>query len=655
MKGGILLCCWLLGVGMAAGATGSSEAALGFLEDLKADEKGVEACLADSLLSVHCGDAKREAIQARLERLGESLRRGEMELQFLDEKVDGDSAGVLVAALGGLNPMDVEVVALGARQSGGGWKVAPVPGSFENAVDGFDPEVRRRLVVLEDWMMLERGRQSQVLHEAGEGRLRERMKAAVPEKLLQEGSAVDVLEGFLDACARRDLAGVLVFVTAGMDSEGAEKLRNIVSAGLQGLDRNVAWALLTGPGVAGVLMESDGEREVLALFYDAAGNGAVRAIEFDVVRVGDLWQVMMPAQLRGGPIDVRRSREWVASGELQRKFPRVFEDHWTAFRGESMEEATRSVVQILTKGRLSDLFRWSCRIEGMEDIEKMVVYSEAAGLWGRFRNAEDVMEGKLVGVMEEGTAGLIVMHLVSASRITAPELVPIQLMRGADGWGLAPGVTGRGFLGRLSAEDAQTQRNMMVRFLDEKEEWQKKAAAGFLADFDEVGPDGVLSVTPAETREAVEAFRRDLRQRRMKSAYRRCGLVNRSEGALEALNALRYEARGVQDGVAEKDQEMLVRVEGTWGMVSMRVQSGMGHEPDYPMYLVRKTGDGMRVMVDAGLRYVTNPGRRILNDAVWAHLAAHLDPADEAVVRKLFELHHKSSEKDYKEWEKNSK
>ncbi len=155
-------------------------------------------------------------------------------------------------------------------------------------------------------------------------------------------------------------------------------------------------------------------------------------------------------------------------------------------------------------------------------------------------------------------------------------------------------------------------------------------------------------------RHAVAAFRRDLRQGRMKDAYRRCGLVNRSEGALEALNALRYEARGAQRR-GEEDQEMFAKVDGTWGAVSMRVVSGLGHEPDYPMYLVRKTKDGLRVMVDGGLRYVTNPGRRILNEAVWAHLDEHLEEADVKVVRKLFAAHHESSENDYKAWEKNNK
>jgi hypothetical protein len=640
--------------GWVLGGAGPSEAALAFLRDLKAGEREVDECLADSLLSVYCGEAKREAIRERLKYLGAGLRDGDVKFELLGEKRDGDSAGVLVAALSGLNPMDVEVVALGARKRGEAWKVAPVPGSFENAVDGFDTALEKRLAALEDWMGRERIRQTHVLQEAGEERLRKRMETAVPKALLRDGTAAEVVEGFLTACARRDLAAALVFVTSGLDQERSDEMRETVSAGLEGLDGDPEWGLLTRPGVAGTMVESDSEREVLAMFYDSKGPGAVRAMEFTVGRVNGMWQVILPAMLRDSPVSARHRRQWTASGEMQRQFPASFERRWKASRSASVEAAAERINGVLRHGRLEDLFRFGCRVKDMTEVEKMVVYAEMVRLWSAFRENAEVLEAKLVGAMQEGAAGLFVMHRVSASRITAPELVPVLMMRDEDGWGFAPGVVGRGDWGRLPKETEADLKAVYGRYLDEQEEWQKKAAAGFLTDFDEVGRADALAITVAEARHAVASFRKDLREGRMKATYRRCGLVNRSEGALEALNALRYESRGARGG-ADEDREMFTKAEGTWGAVSMRVVAGLGHEPDYPIYLVRKTEKGIRVMVDAGLRYATNPGRRILNDAVWTHLEEHLDPEDVKMVRKLFAAHNESSGKDYTEWEKNNK
>ena len=120
------------------------------------------------------------------------------------------------------------------------------------------------------------------------------------------------------------------------------------------------------------------------------------------------------------------------------------------------------------------------------------------------------------------------------------------------------------------------------------------------------------------------------------------------------LIALVYECRGAQRSDV-RDRELLVAVRGSWAAVSLRVDSGPSDEPDYPLYLVRLTEEGPRIVVDGGLRLPTNKGRKILNDRVWEHLDGQLGEAELGLVRKLFEGHVARSQADYDAWEKNTK
>ena len=95
--------------------------------------------------------------------------------------------------------------------------------------------------------------------------------------------------------------------------------------------------------------------------------------------------------------------------------------------------------------------------------------------------------------------------------------------------------------------------------------------------------------------------------------------------------------------------------EGPWAGVSLRIDAGPGAEPEYPMYLVVVTGQGPRIVLDAGLRLVTNKGREILNAQIWKRVDASLEAEEAGLVRRMFQGHVERSTKDRNEWLKSSK
>ncbi len=67
------------------------------------------------------------------------------------------------------------------------------------------------------------------------------------------------------------------------------------------------------------------------------------------------------------------------------------------------------------------------------------------------------------------------------------------------------------------------------------------------------------------------------------------------------------------------------------------------------------TAQGPRIVVDVGLRHATNKGRELLNKRVWKRIVAHLDEAEAALVRNLFQGHVERSKLDVAEWQKSNR
>jgi len=133
-----------------------------------------------------------------------------------------------------------------------------------------------------------------------------------------------------------------------------------------------------------------------------------------------------------------------------------------------------------------------------------------------------------------------------------------------------------------------------------------------------------------------------------------CGaLLDSNDGIWEALNGMSYEYRGAKRS-AVLDHQVHVQSGKSWAAVTLRVDSGPGSSPSYPMYLLVATGEGPRIVVDVGLRLATNKGREVLNERVWERIDLFLEEEESALVRLLFERHVARSKTDLDAWMKSN-
>lgn len=654
---GVLLQASLV-VSGAAGTPG--EAAVSFLGEVQGAGESIEEVLKASLLSPYCGEVKREWIGDRLQQLRKELREGEVELKEIGRREDGEYAAVLVSATPEGDPFQVEVHGVGLRREGGQWKAAPVLGSFVNTNVGYDKVVRERVSGLETWMGEQRVLRVRDLYQEAVVALEKRMKTAVPAEKLEGGSAVEVVRGFLDVCRKRDLAAVLVYL--GADSGRADEPtspQSIVSRGLRGEETLAEWELLTSPDVVSVVAEEQKERSetlVSVLFYDTDSVSGAKLLKFSVSKDSGRWEVDLPRVLREAYTERRPWREPnEREHELRRRFSEFFEAAHPAQRMEDAKAMGERIDAVLREGTLAEFFALLCRNGKSAQGERLVTYAEAARLWQEFRErGREATHGDLVEVIVEGTAAAVVLHLVTTAELDRMELVTLLLVREKKGWAIAPGVTSVGNWETMPRQESLDQKEVLMKFIRQKIVLEKRAAENFLSGFAEVDEEIKQEVSKEEAGRLVQEFRAHLRAGDLAGAFANCALLDRSEGAWEGLKSMTYEYRGTRKA-GEPDRELLVQGEGAWAGVSLRLDSGPGDVPDYPLYLVRSTAKGPRIVVDAGLRLATNKGREILNDRNLKHLEEHLKEGELGLVRALFAVHREESKTDYEAWEKSIK
>lgn len=651
----------LIGVLVSSGAEVTpGEVAVSFLEDIRGASLSVDEVLGKSMLSPFCGEARREWIGKQLRELRGTLREDEVDLKVIGEKKEGGFAGVLVAVVPKGDPFTSSVIPVALRSLEERWVPAPVLGSFANANVGFDDGVRARVKGLEQWMGRQRVIRMRDMYLDAVKALEKRMEGVVDEKLLVDGTAEEVMEGFLEACQRKDLATVLVFL--GADSGQADEATSpqaIVTRGLRGEDEMDRWALLTSSGVVRVVSETREEGSgsaVSVLFYDTESVTGAKLLTFSLSRESDRWQVDLPRVLREA-FDERRPWRTPDAREhkLRRRFSEFFEASRPAERFEDARAMGERVAQVLRTGTLAEFFALLSRHEGFAEGERLVTYAEAAQLWNEFRQrGRDATHGVLVDVLEEGTAATVVLHLVTTAELDRLELVALLLVREEKGWAIAPGVTSLGNWETMPRQESLDQKEVLMNYVRGKARYEKLAAERFLKEFAEVDVTIEQGVTLEEAGQLVREFREHLEKGDLPRTFASCALLDRSDGAWEGFKSLTYEYRGTQKA-READRELHVQRKGAWAGVSMRLDTGPGGEPDYPLYLVRSTAKGPRIVVDAGLRLATNKGRKILNERNWKHLEEHLVADELGFVREVFGVHLEHSNTDHAEWEKNTK
>ncbi len=645
------------------------KAALAFLVDLRDEGRALDELLKDSMLSSHTGEIRRSAISQRLGRVGRYLRDNHYELEVADEKRDGDLAAVVLTAVSRHDPLEVDVFALGLREKKDvRWRVAPVPGSFDNVDLGYDEVLEKRAEALELWMGAERLVRLRALHEEVLGALRERMSGAVPRARIEGANPVQLVTAFVKACREGDLPAAMVLLGQfeGELTEGDRRLQRIISRGLQRLDRRGYWHLLTSPDVVRVAVQEEGsddlDAEVALLIFDPDRGKPVSLVRFVLLYVGKRWTIELPNGLRLADEDrvtfqraLLREQDYDEDNEFRNKFEKQFEEQHEPLRGATLKEAGARIGKILKEGSLEDFFRFLHRSENLSGSERRTAYRYLGAFWNVVHeDSKAASDGKLLEVIEHEDAGVLVFQLISTAQIERLNLTPLVLIRDENGWAISPGVTTGGNYAKLDEGKRGRQDEVGRRFEEQKDELTRKATAELLSRFVEARAQEGKMVGEQEASQLVRRFRNLLREGKLLESFECGSLLDPEEGLWEALKAMSYEYRGARQS-STPDREIQVQGGKAWAAVTLRVDSGLGVEPNYPMYLVVATSEGPRIVVDVGLRLATNKGREVLNKRVWERINVHLEEQESALVRSLFEGHVEQSKMDLAEWEKNNK
>ncbi len=645
------------------------EEALEFLGSLRDEERTLDQLLKDSVLSPHTGEIRRSEISQRLSRLGRYLRENNYELKVAGEKRDDDLAAVILTAVSTHDPLEVDVFAFGLRgKKDARWKMAPVTGSFDNADLGYDEVLEKRAEGLEMWMGEERLLRLRALQREVLAALRRRMSAAVPRVRLEATNPVELVTAFAKACREGDLptAMVLLGQFEGELSEEDRRLQRVISRGLQGLDRRGYWRLLTSPDIVRVAVKEDGgddlDAEVALLMFDSNRGRPVSLVRFVLLYVGKRWTIELPSGLRLADEDrttfqraLLREQDYDEDNALRSRFENQFEKQYEPWRAATLKEAGDKIGAILREGSLEDFFRFVHRSEDLSGAERRTAYRYLGAFWNAIReDSKGASDGKLLEVIEHEDAGVLVFQLISTAQIERLNLTSLLMMRDEKGWAISPGVTTGDNYAKLDEGKRGRQDEVRRRFEGRKDELTRKATAELLSGFVDASPQEGKEVGEKEAGQLVQKFRNLLRAGKLLESFECGSLLDPEEGAREALKAMSYEYRGARQSTTP-DREIHVQGGKAWAAVTLRVDSGLGVAPDYPMYLVVATSKGPRIVVDVGLRLATNKGREVLNRRVWERIEGLLEEPESALVRSLFEGHVEKSKTDLAEWEKSNK
>jgi len=649
-----------------ARAVEPGEAAIAFLKLLQKEERTPAELLEATILSPHCGELRRRVISQRLGRLGRHMRVNGFDFEVVGEKRDGEFTAVLLSAVSKHDPLEVDVVAIGLRKGKEAWGVAPVPGSFDNVHLGFNEGLEQRVNELDLWMGTERLKKLRKLHSAVEHEFRKRMAKAVPAELLEKANPIQVVEAFVKACLDGNIEAAMVLQGRFDEAPTEEdrKLQQVMSRGLQGLDRRKHWRLLTSPDVVRVVVQEDPgddlDAEVVILLFDPGLAEPTNLLRFVLLRSGKRWEIELPTSLRLADEDRLRFQRAIwrerdsDDAEMRKRFEEHFENKHKPRRHKDLREAGNEIEKTLREGSLEEFFAYLHRGENLSESERRTAYRYLGEFWnGIHEDDKTASDGELVEVIEHEDAGVLVFHRIS-TQLDNLKLVPLLLMREEGGWAIAPGVTTDGNYAALDEKRRARQREADAMFGERKDELSKKAVQGFLERFVPATPKEGGVVGEDEAGALVKTFRTRLRDGCLLEAFDCCALLDPAEGAWEALKSLSYEYRGAQQA-KEPDRELAVDAGRPWGAVSLRVDSGPSSVPDYPMYLVVATEKGPRIVVDAGLRLATNKAHQVLNKSVWDRIEAQLEEKETKLVQELFQGHVDRSRTNLAEWEKSNK
>ena len=607
------------------------KAAIDFLEKVRLRKLDLEPG-GDTALSAQTAEEKKLQIARRLERMAHDL--GSDPLEIGQVKLDENFAAVLVRKMGGFDPSRLQVFPVALVKRGAEWMVAPVPASFENAGTGYALALRKRLDILENWMLQEQVVDLEKLREVSASNMRRKIEVSLSASELRGFTSKQVAERLIAAYEKGDLAsllGLLGGLSANLPDDWADRLKSADRAISAGPAAPRPWRLLTSPEVLRVLVQdgSDNDSHLITIdCLDPAGVGSksprIEFVQFELAKQTDgLWQINPPQAFLQESDETSEEPDEEPDEDLLDAFPEKWSELYPSTPRPTAQLAHQALVAILQDGSLPAILTLSKLDKNPQTARKACL--QAAQIWWTVHNPSTVYQAMPLAFTADEFAGAGLFQFFSARDPDAFDARVLYFEKSATGWLWSPTPSSDTSDKFKSWVDTETKRWMG--------QWQQS----FLGESTiSAELDGMKAPAENDVRKCLQAWLDATRRGNLKSALSQTARLGCQNSDSLVLRNLAYEIR---DSRRSKGDPVITGFyQGkTWSAVGLKtVQGG---KSSYPLYPFIQTPQGPRIVIEIDLFAAGNRGRDFLNRAAFERLQDSSSAAIADELRSLYNAH----------------
>ncbi len=609
-------------------ASDPGKVAIDFLEKVRVGKLDL-APGGDTALSPQTADGKKREIAKRLERVAHDL--GSDPLELGEVKMDDNYAAVLVRKVGGFDPSRLQVFSVALVKRGSDWSAAPLPASFENAGAGYAIALRKRLDLLEDWMLREQVLDLEKLREQSAARMREKIQARLTIDDLRGLDAKAVGRRFLTACEGRDLPvvlGLLGGLANSLPDDWTARLRAADTALSADHQEKHPWRLMTSPDVLRVIVHQE-ESASSGLFSIACLDPSsidtrsalpkIEVVEFEIAKSQDgLWRIDPPASFLDSTEDSEEETDENPNADLRDKFPAIWLQLHPATPQPDAAQLYQNIASTLQGGDLRSLLRLTL-VEGNPEAASRACTS-AAEVWWSLHDPAVVRHALPLAFQENGNAAAGLFQFFSAREPDKLDLKTLYFEKSAHGWLWTP------------EPDAATRDGFKESLAPEIKRWSSDWQQQLLTDCAELKEiSGNPAPTQEEARKVVEAWLLATRSGDVKTALALTARLPDPDGGAAVLRNLGHEI------ITARRTKFPSEITGTYQSkiwTAVGVKTDQAGKPARPLYPVVGTPAGPRVLIEIDL--FASRGREFLNKTALERVQKSGSPAAADELRALF-------------------
>ncbi len=592
----------------------------------------------DTALSPQTADEKKREIARRLERVARDLGSDPLELGAV--KTDDDYAAVLVRKVGGFDPGRLQVFPVAMVKRGTEWSAAPLPASFENAGTGYAVALRKRLDLLENWMLREQVVDLEKLREQSAARMRQKIQAHLTTDELRSLDAGKIAQRFLTACASRDLPSVLGLLgglSNTLPDDWPARLKSADAALSSGSPAKHPWRLLTSPDVLRVVVHQE-EEETSGLFSVACLDPSttdtrsemprIEIVHFELSKThGNFWQIDPSSNFLQESNASEEQTDEDADIELLDAFPVIWRESNPAAPQGDANRLHQEINTALREGDLPSLLKFT-QLECAASAARKACML-AAQVWWTLHDPAVVQYAMPLAFHENEGSAVGLYQFFSARDPDKTDLKALYFIKSASGWLWTPD------------PDAAARESLKDRIAPDIKRWSGNWQQSLLANSVELKDmPGNPAPTADEARKIVESWIQATRAGDVKGALLLTTRLSDPNGGATLLRNLGHEIISARRANSSSQISGIYQGDA-WTGVGVAISQG--GKTIYPLYPVVRTPDGLRILIEIDL--FASRGREFLNKTALERLKKLGTPAAAADLRSVFAEFQKEIEK----------